>query len=260
MQNFFGFAKELLDSGKAELKHPYGDNNLYDLAIQFDYDLQFYREFACKADKVLDLACGTGRILLPLLQHGVDVVGIDKSAAMLKIAADKCSAYGFEPQLFNADMREFSLPMTFDLVIVPYHSMMYILSDQDKRQVFERIANHMDRKGLLVFDFDAGKVELGESLPWLALQGIHPMTNEIILQIAQINGLEVNLRLINQINYYIGEQVRINVEYSLESTTSAQNMQQILQQSGFKVKAVYGDYDKHQYEDGSECIIVARKL
>ena len=65
MEYYFGFAKELLDKGLAETAAPYGKDNLYDLTIQFDDDLDFYLSLAEKKHRVLDLACGTGRLLLP---------------------------------------------------------------------------------------------------------------------------------------------------------------------------------------------------
>ena len=136
MEYYFGFAKELLDQDLARVNNPYGKNNLYDLTIQFNYDLDFYLDLANGKRHILDIGCGTGRILLPLLKNGLNVVGMDNSKDMLQICRDKCLAYGFKPQLFQEDMRDFDLQDKFDLIMIPYHSLMYMLTDEDRLKVF----------------------------------------------------------------------------------------------------------------------------
>lgn len=260
MEYFFGFAKELLDQGQAKVAEPYGSNHDYDLAIQFNYDFDFYYNLAKNAKSVLDIGCGTGRMLLPLLQKGINVDGLDNAPAMLKVARDKCEAYGYKPRLFEADMRDFDLENRYDLIIIPYHSLIYMLTDSDRLQVFNQCAKHLDTGGVLAFDFDTTEVELGESFPWLGLQGVHPFTNEVMLQVVQVQGLDDNVRLMNQINYFIGDQSRITVEYSLESSVEYEQVAELLSKAGFKVDQAYGDFNKQAYSGTGECIIVAHKL
>lgn len=259
MEYYFGFAKELLDKGLAETAAPYGKDNLYDLTIQFDDDLDFYLSLAEKKHRVLDLACGTGRLLLPLLKNQVDAVGVDNSVHMLDIAKTKCLAYGYCPVLYHADMRSFTLQERFDLVVIPYHSMMYMLTDEDRKKVFTAVYHHLNKNGLLAFDFDTSSIPIKDTIPALGLQGVHPFTNEVMVQIVQIRGLQSDLRLLNQINYFIGENPRITAEYSLEATISADHMVNILRSIGFLIEGVYGDYNRSEYKGGSECIIAARK-
>lgn len=260
MEHYFGFAKELLDKGIATVQQPYGENNLYDLTIQFKDDLDFYLELAGSVTgKVLDIGCGTGRLLLPLLKQGTDVVGLDNSKHMLKIAKDKCQAYGYSPDLVQGDMRDFSFAEKFDLIIIPYHSMIYMINDEDRKAVFQCVYNHLTPEGIFAFDFDTTQVKVGKSFPWLGLQGVHPFTNEVITQVVQQNGITPNLRVLNQINYYFGEKPRVTVEYSIESSVTAQHMQDLLEQNGFKVIGMYSNYEREGYHDQGECIVIANK-
>jgi 2-polyprenyl-3-methyl-5-hydroxy-6-metoxy-1,4-benzoquinol methylase len=70
---------------------PFDDGELYDIIFQgFDYGIDFYVGLARAAKgPVLDIACGTGRVLLPVLQTGVDADGIDLFLPMLETARQK---------------------------------------------------------------------------------------------------------------------------------------------------------------------------
>src|SRR6266487_7185954 len=88
---------------------PFDDGALYDIVFErFDLGLDFYLGLArAAAGPVLDVACGTGRILLPCLKSGVDVEGLDLFPGMLARLRQKAAALGFDPKLHQADMAAF---------------------------------------------------------------------------------------------------------------------------------------------------------
>src|SRR5215471_11280820 len=90
---------------------PFDDASLYDLLFErFDYGLDFYLELARSAGgPVLDLCCGTGRVLLPCLQAGLDVDGLDLSGALLARLREKAEKLGYRPQVYQANMTSFRL-------------------------------------------------------------------------------------------------------------------------------------------------------
>lgn len=69
-------------------------------------------------EPVLDLACGTGRILLPLLRAGIDVDGCDVSEDMLRFARDSATREGFSPHLVAQPMHELELPRRYRTIII----------------------------------------------------------------------------------------------------------------------------------------------
>lgn len=262
MDKYFGFAKELVDKGLATVVDTYSDNNLYDLIIHFDEDIPFYLDIARLAKgRVLDIGCGTGRVMRPLLDAGLDVVGLDLSAAMLELANQKLTSLGYSPQLVKGDMRTFDVQGEFGAAIIPYCAMIYMLNDHDRRQVFDRVYKHLSPGGLLAFDFDAGSNRIGQSQPWLGIQGVNPLTGEVLVNTVQMNGLSEEVRVINQINYRTKAGLtKIEVTASVEASVRADKMEVLLSQTGFVVENVFKDYDRSTYDGGDECIIIARKI
>lgn len=262
MELYFGFAKELLKKGLAQTVETYSDVNLYDKTIQFTDDILFYQKLAKQqGGNVLDIGCGTGRIMQALLEEGISVIGMDLSEDMLEVARKKLESKGHEPILYHGDMRDYHIPEIFSLIIIPYYSMIYIHNDDDRKKVFQSISKHLETGGILAFDFDTGVCEEGESRPWLSMQGMDQRTGEVSVRIAQMKGINKNLRVVNQINYrYTKTSTQITVEASKESTCSAYAMKELLESEGFRINGFYSDYNYTPYKDGEECVVVAEKL
>src|SRR2546430_35650 len=91
----------------------------------------FYVRLARAADlPVLELGCGTGRVTLAIAAAGVEVVGLDLSPAMLRLARAK-AASAANPTWIEGDMRRFTLPRRFGLVIAPYRLLQLARTDQE---------------------------------------------------------------------------------------------------------------------------------
>jgi SAM-dependent methyltransferase len=263
MDQFFGFAQELLEKKRAQLADPYAHVELYDLLNPKLRDDQFYVQFAQeRGGRVLDLACGSGRLLPLLLDAGLDVAGLDLSPAMLERARSRLGERAGQVELVLGDMRSFTFDRPFRTIIIPYCSMIYMHTDADRLAVLRRCYQHLEEDGWLAFDFLAGQVEPGEGLPTLALQGIHPFTGELLVSVVQIKGLSQDLRLLNQINYVLPEspgQARVTVYASKEAVIDPEHMASLLVQAGFAVEGVYSSSALEAYDGREECLIMARK-
>src|SRR6516162_2721962 len=115
------------DLSTASLPSTFDDGDLYDLMTKgIPYGLDFYVALAREANgPVLDIACGTGRILLPCLQAGVDIEGLDLFEPMLKTLRAKATALGLAPRLHHADMSDFSLPRRYGLLMIPFNAFIH---------------------------------------------------------------------------------------------------------------------------------------
>src|SRR5262249_7213750 len=133
-------------------------------AMFYDYcfhglegDVQFYIEEANKAGApVLEIGCGTGRILLPVAKTGVEIVGLDRSPTMLAILRQKLAKLSTESQrkieLIEGDMRNFALGRRFNLVMIPYRAFLHLLTPKEQRQALTCIYEHLADNGRLIFN------------------------------------------------------------------------------------------------------------
>lgn len=129
---------------------------IYD-AFPFDADVPFYLELARQADgPVLEVGCGTGRLLLPLARAGVSVVGVDTSPHMLALAeqklAEEADQVRSRVRLVRADMRTLALDQRFGLAFVPVKTFAYLTSREDQLAAVRAIGGHLRDGGRLVLD------------------------------------------------------------------------------------------------------------
>jgi SAM-dependent methyltransferase len=130
----------------------YDRHDLYDLIAPPDPILErFYVEMAHeRGARVLDLACGSGRLSIPLAKAGLQVVGGDLSSEMLQRAQRSAETQSIELDLVQLDMRDFDLrERAFDTIIVAMNSVLHLHS---LWSFFRSAARHLSQDGRLVFD------------------------------------------------------------------------------------------------------------
>lgn len=110
----------------------------------------FSRHFAGKPQLVADLGCGTGSMCEQLHARGYDMIGIDASAEMLGVAAEKSAG---KPILYlNQDMTEFELYGTVDICLSLLDSVNYVTEEAQLTRMFSLVHNYLNPGGLFVFD------------------------------------------------------------------------------------------------------------
>src|SRR5258708_15591438 len=120
-------------------------------------DLPFYLELAKRSGgPVLELACGTGRVLLPIAREGIVVHGVDNSAAMLGVLRKKLESEAKDVaemvSIFEGDMRTFRSNQEFPLVIIPFRPLQHMFTIDDQRAALETAAFHLEDDGILAFN------------------------------------------------------------------------------------------------------------
>ncbi|MFB6296573.1 MAG: class I SAM-dependent methyltransferase [Halobacteriales archaeon] len=116
-------------------------------------DVSFYLERAREAEgPVLELACGTGRIYLDLLEAGVDVDGFDHSADALGVLRERAADRGVEPAVWQGDMAEFSVDRAYDLAICPFNALQHLRTVDDQLSALRSVHDALGPGGRFVFD------------------------------------------------------------------------------------------------------------
>ncbi len=133
-------------------EYDHTDAGFYDcLSTGLDGDEAFYVEEAQKAGgNVLEIGCGTGRIMIPIAESGVNIVGLDSAPAMLEVARDKIAGLSDETrrriQIVEDDMRTFQLDQRFDLAIMPYRAFLHMMTVDDQRRALTGIRDQSGRR------------------------------------------------------------------------------------------------------------------
>lgn len=110
----------------------YGElcTEFYDLSKPLGYstgDVEYYLErLSNMKGKVLEVGCGSGRVLIPLLQAGIQINGIDNSSAMLDACKKRCEQLKLNPLLIEDEMHSFSLDDQYEAIIIPGGSFQLI--------------------------------------------------------------------------------------------------------------------------------------
>jgi SAM-dependent methyltransferase len=131
----------------------YDHPDLYDALLPVGAHLPFYVDLARQqAGAVLELACGTGQLTIPIASLGFPTVGLDQSSAMLHVATTRAAAAGASVEFVRGDMREFALDRDFNLIFVARNSLLHLLSTADVVAAFTAVRRHLAPEGVFAFD------------------------------------------------------------------------------------------------------------
>jgi SAM-dependent methyltransferase len=237
----------------------YDDAHRYDLVAgtyATGHFLDFYkRQIARYGEPSLELACGTGRLTIPLVEAKVDVTGIDRSAQMLELARAKAVARSVNLPLIRSDVRNFNLNQKFRLIFFPANSFQHLLRREEVESCFACVRHHLASGGRFVIDiFNPSltllsrdpnrRYPLGEYEDSETREKIIVTTDVRYDAISQIN----NIRFYYQRAGAIGEDTILSFQMRI---FFPQEIEALLAYNGFTVECKYGDYDETAFSDGS---------
>lgn len=240
---------------------------LYDFYVSdWPGEIEFYCELVEEVGKpdrsLLDVGCGTGRVLLRLAPFLSRAVGLDLSADMLAIARQKASDFPLVNWM-QADMRSFDLGEKFSLAIIPGHAFQFMLDPGAQLDCLNTIRRHLLPEGFLVVHLDhqdmgwlgditsekKGVFEKNRLLtgPGLehAIQIWHAWSYERSSQTATlVSRLEAIGRDGHVIEHWETGPTRLHCLFLFE-------MEHLVRRAGFDVEALYGDFYKQPLQDTS---------
>jgi SAM-dependent methyltransferase len=212
-------------------------------------DVEFYVEEAvASGGPVVELACGTGRIAVPIAKAGIRLIGVDGSAGMLEVAREYARVEGVEEllDLRHGDLREPPVPERVPLVLIPFRSLLHMTTEADRLQALEAARKLLLPAGRLVFDVFAPSAEDVEDTHgrWLEREpGIFERAdwdeNERTLTLSVRRGEEASTMLL--------------------AWLSPPEWRLLLDRAGFDVEAQWGWFDRRPFAGGEDVVFAARR-
>jgi SAM-dependent methyltransferase len=212
-------------------------------------DIGFYVEEALvSGGPVLELGVGTGRIAVPIAQAGIEVIGVDSSAAMLERCRARARAAGVDGllDLHLGDLRNPPVSGKVPLAISPFRAFLHLLSNEERLLTLARIRDLLQPGGRLVFDVFA------------------PTSDDI----AETHGrwIEREPGIEERADWNLPERTLVLRVRGDEGETQMQlawisvgEWQELLERVGFVLDACYGWFDRHPHADDEDMVFVAHR-
>jgi len=239
--------------------------HIYDLIWQENkQDIEFYYQISKnERQPILEAACGTGRVAIPLACAGLKVVGIDISPKMLEEAEKKLKQAGkitgnirFEKQ----DMRNFHLPEKFGACIIPFNAFLHLLSLKDQEESLRCVYNHLKAEGKLIFDIFVPNAK------WIAKEKYKTTKKMVVRDDSKTieywfdnkyDTFNQTVEIIANINYNdedIKKDHKNKIKFYMKYVYTFE-MYHLLTKCNFKIVDLYGDFDKKEFSKDSERMI-----
>jgi SAM-dependent methyltransferase len=248
----------------------------YDFVVPYATrpDVRFYVDVAREyGGPVLELGCGTGRVLIPTARAGVDITGLDASERMLAVCRERLLVESPQTQSLArvqfGDMRNFDLGRMFRLVTVPFRAFQHLLVVDEQLGCLGAVVRHLAAEGRLVLDLFnpsihnlaklADGAESDEEPPFVLPDGRTVIRRHRILErdlVNQINSGE----LVYHVTHPDGRRERLVQPFRMRCLFRFE-VEHLLARAGFAVEHVFADFDRSPYgaQYPGELIFVARR-
>ena len=245
----------------------YSDARRYDLvegAFATGDFLDFYkRQIARYGEPVLELACGSGRLTIPLAEAGVEIMGLDISEEMLNLATLKASERGVNLPVVRGDVRSFNLSKEFKFIFIPAQSLTHLHTREEIEDCFSCVRRHLAEDGrFLVELFNPSVKLLARDSAHRYDVGEYEGPNEEGGRVFVTEAVRYDAATqINYIRWFLRNE-RNDLERVLSFEMRQffpQEIDALLWYNGFLIEHKYGSYDEEEFCSGSpKQLIVCR--
>jgi SAM-dependent methyltransferase len=249
--------------------------DLYDVTyeIRSRRDVNFFVEYAgITRGKILELGCGTGRVLIPTAVSGCEVTGLDISAHMLRKCHETLSKHPQEVRervkLIQGNMVSFDTGEQYSLVTIPFRPFHHLISTEEQKACLVDAGRHLIPAGLLIVDllhtyppsmYDPKYWVEQETQKDLKLPGGRRLRCTTRIAGFHLDRQYNDLELIYYISYPDSRVERLVQAFPFRYFFRYE-VEHLLELCGFRVIDLFGDYDRSQFgSDSPEMIFVAEK-
>jgi len=243
---------------------PYNAPHLYDLLFEnLDFDLAYWMKVGREAKgPVLDLGCGTGRILLRLREAGIDADGLDASKPMIARLHEKAGLRDLDVRAVVADMREFKMPRRYARIFCAFNGFAHCETTEDQIRALRCCRKHLRPKGALVLHMSyPGHKYWSEpdDVPAFETEAIDPITDRRFQlwdlrtkdPVAQSQRSRMEIRELDE----TGNIVKLHKFTTTQRWVYRYELELLFRAAGFSRWAVYGDFDEHPLRNPEDQMI-----
>jgi len=213
-------------------------------------DVRFWKRMAQRTNgRVLELGCGTGRVTVPVARSGARIVGVDRSAEMLARARRKLGRFKTRrrPSLIRSDIRAlpFRTSVRFDLVMAPYGILQSLVRESDLVATLASVARVLSKDGIFGVDLVPDLPVWKEYRNQVRFRGQRRGGKSRITLIESVRqDPHRRLTIFDQRFVETRGSRRASHQFSLVfRTLSVPQMTRRLENAGFRITAVLGDYE-----------------
>jgi SAM-dependent methyltransferase len=222
---------------------------------------------------VLEVGCGTGRVLIPTARAGMAITGLDLSASMLAVCRRKVAAETEDVRarirLVQGDMRSFALDQAFRLVTLPFRPFQHLTTVEDQLACLGCIRRALVEGGRLILDVFNPSMEalvrmnFGEEVaeePEFSMPDGRKVIRRHCIVSRDVPNQTNHVELIHYVTHPDGRKERLVQAFPMRYLFRYE-AEHLLVRAGFEVEHLYADYDKSPYGSKypGELIFVARK-
>ncbi|MGE7672919.1 class I SAM-dependent methyltransferase [Lysinibacillus sp. NPDC094403] len=208
-------------------------------------------------DTIIELACGTGRLAIPLAKRGFDVYAIDIHEGMIQLAIEKAKKQDVHVNFTVQDCTQLQLPITSSFIYMTGNTFQHFLSNESQNALLQSVKKHLHPGGEFVFDTRNALLNELSIVDEYEESSVNSKGEKLIIQhrdeydpITQI----LNCRSINKLEHTTFEDaIRLRYTYPME-------MKRLLEQNGFELLHIYGSWNKSDLTKDSVSMIVHARL
>lgn len=219
-------------------------------------ELAFWQALAAEGEPILEMGCGTGRLLLPLLEAGFTVHGLDIASAMLERLGQKLRVRGLRSTLYLADARTFEVHLPYRQVFWPFNGLAQLTTLEGVQACIRQVAAALEPGGRFAFDLTNPEREVLLTAPHTWAEFKDPDT-EGLVRVEDVPNFDPETRIkTHHLSY------RFEATHELRTQTlrlrqhTLAELERLLLGEGFELEAEYGDYDRSPRDDESFSFIV----
>jgi len=240
----------------------YEDAELYDQEFASrDHEIPFYRDWALSTGgPVLELACGTGRLTLPIAVAGLEIVGVDVSPSMIERARLHAAQAGLDVQWYVQDVRHLDLGRRFRLAFMATNALQHLHDHDSLLAFFARARDHLEPDGVLLVDvFNPSVAKLARPPGPPRLHKELTLPDGRVVQVLVDGQYRADTQILRfGLEYRCGTRVLATKDVTMRCLFP-EELLGLCRMAGWKVVERFGDYDRSPFTAASpKQILVCR--